>query len=270
MSQNFSDWMSDVQARVESALSRALPAAESIPARLHQAMRYSTLGGGKRVRPLLAFAAGEITGAAPEALDAAACAVECIHVYSLVHDDLPCMDDDVLRRGRPTCHVEFDEPTALLVGDSMQTLALEILEVQRRAAVAFHDGLVRDLQVAETLFPPREAGIARHAQAGADDALVSAALRRHGPVEERDVGSGRGESVRVEQMVRGNVILVDRFLHEPEAQRSRIERVIARDVGGDGGEVMEASELHPAKVRMFRRSSSEAAPGGTIQLRDES
>ncbi len=127
MSQNFSDWMSDVQARVETALSSALPAAESIPARLHQAMRYSTLGGGKRVRPLLAFAAGEITGAAPEALDAAACAVECIHVYSLVHDDLPCMDDDVLRRGRPTCHVEYDEPTALLVGDSLQSLAFELL-----------------------------------------------------------------------------------------------------------------------------------------------
>ena len=80
-SQDFSDWMRDVQGRVESALSRMLPVAESIPARLHQAMRYSTLGGGKRVRPLLAFAAGEITGATPEALDAAACAVECIHVY---------------------------------------------------------------------------------------------------------------------------------------------------------------------------------------------
>ncbi|MBK9445870.1 MAG: polyprenyl synthetase family protein [Betaproteobacteria bacterium] len=119
--------MGSVQARTETALSRFLPPAESIPGRLHQAMRYSTLGGGKRVRPLLAFAAGELTGAAPEALDAAACAVECIHVYSLVHDDMPCMDDDVLRRGRPTCHVEYDEPTALLVGDSLQSLAFDIL-----------------------------------------------------------------------------------------------------------------------------------------------
>ncbi len=126
----FTDWMSDTQSRVETALARHLPAADSIPARLHDAMRYATLGGGKRVRPLLAFAAGELTGANPENLDTAACAVELIHAYSLVHDDLPCMDDDVLRRGRPTCHVEFDEPTALLVGDSLQTLAFELLARQ--------------------------------------------------------------------------------------------------------------------------------------------
>jgi len=123
----FNEWMAAVQTRTEAALTNLLPPAESIPARLHQAMRYSTLGGGKRVRPLLAFAAAEITDAAAEAVDFAACAVECIHVYSLVHDDLPCMDDDVLRRGRPTCHVEFDEPTALLVGDSLQSLAFELL-----------------------------------------------------------------------------------------------------------------------------------------------
>jgi farnesyl diphosphate synthase len=93
-------------------------------------MRYATLAGGKRVRPLLAFAAGELSGATPEKLEIVACAVELIHAYSLVHDDLPCMDDDVLRRGRPTCHVEFDEPTALLVGDSLQTLAFELLASQ--------------------------------------------------------------------------------------------------------------------------------------------
>ena len=123
----FPTWMGDIQAQVETALARLLPSAEAIPARLHQAMRYSTLGGGKRVRPLLAYAAGEITGATPQVLEHAACAVECIHVYSLIHDDLPCMDDDVLRRGRPTCHVEFDEPTALLVGDSLQSLAFELI-----------------------------------------------------------------------------------------------------------------------------------------------
>lgn len=122
--------MAAIQARTETALARHLPAGDSIPARLHEAMRYATLGGGKRVRPLLAFAAGELTGAAPEKLDIAACAVEMIHAYSLVHDDLPCMDDDVLRRGRPTCHIEFDEPTALLVGDSLQTLAFELLASQ--------------------------------------------------------------------------------------------------------------------------------------------
>lgn len=126
----FTEWMAVTQDRAESALSRFLPGAESIPARLHQAMRYATLGGGKRVRPLLAFAAGELTDAQPEALDIVGCAVEMIHAYSLVHDDLPCMDDDVLRRGRPTCHVEYDEPTALLVGDSLQTMAFELLASQ--------------------------------------------------------------------------------------------------------------------------------------------
>jgi len=126
----FADWMAATQARVETALARHLPGNDCIPARLHDAMRYATLGGGKRVRPLLAFAAGELTGATAEQLDIVACAVELIHAYSLVHDDLPCMDDDVLRRGRPTCHVEFDEPTALLVGDSLQTLAFELLASQ--------------------------------------------------------------------------------------------------------------------------------------------
>ena len=126
----FTEWMAATQARAEAALARHLPAADSIPTRLHDAMRYATLGGGKRVRPLLAFAAGELTGAAPEQLDIVASAVELIHAYSLVHDDLPCMDNDVLRRGRPTCHVEFDEATALLVGDSLQTLAFELLASQ--------------------------------------------------------------------------------------------------------------------------------------------
>jgi farnesyl diphosphate synthase len=123
----FKAWMAAVQAQVENALARLLPGPDCIPARLHAAMRYATLGGGKRVRPLLAFAAGELTGAAPEKLEIVACAVEMIHAYSLVHDDLPCMDNDVLRRGRPTCHVEYDEPTALLVGDSLQTRAFELL-----------------------------------------------------------------------------------------------------------------------------------------------
>lgn len=123
----FSDWMQDIQARIETALERKLPAADTTPTRLHQAMRYACLGGGKRVRPLLAFAAGELSDAPVTRLETVACAVECIHAYSLVHDDLPCMDDDVLRRGRPTCHVEYDEPTALLVGDSLQSFAFELL-----------------------------------------------------------------------------------------------------------------------------------------------
>ncbi len=119
--------MGSVLDRVESALEHALPRPDVDPARLHDGMRYAVLGGGKRVRPLLTFAAGDIAGALPERLELAACAVECIHAYSLVHDDMPCMDDDVLRRGKPTVHVEFDEATALLVGDALQTLAFQML-----------------------------------------------------------------------------------------------------------------------------------------------
>lgn len=119
--------MEQIQARMESALSRFLPSAEATPQRLHQAMRYAVLGGGKRVRPLLAFAAGELVRADAAKLEAVAASIEFIHVYSLVHDDLPCMDDDVLRRGKPTCHIQYDEATALLVGDSLQSLAFQLL-----------------------------------------------------------------------------------------------------------------------------------------------
>jgi farnesyl diphosphate synthase len=119
--------MGGIQARMESVLARLLPGARLAPARLHEAMRYAVLEGGKRVRPLLTFAAGEVAGARPERLEVAAAAVELIHAYSLVHDDLPCMDDDVLRRGKPTVHVEFDEATALLAGDALQSLAFQLL-----------------------------------------------------------------------------------------------------------------------------------------------
>ena len=112
---------------MESALQRLLPAPEIVPGRLHRAMRYAVLGGGKRVRPLLAFAAGELARADAARIEIVAAAVEMIHAYSLVHDDLPCMDDDVLRRGKPTCHVEFDEATALLAGDALQPLAFQLL-----------------------------------------------------------------------------------------------------------------------------------------------
>jgi len=119
--------MGTVQARMEAALQRFLPPSAAVPERLHRAMRYAVLGSGKRVRPLLAFAAGELTQADPARVEVVAAAVEMIHAYSLVHDDLPCMDNDTLRRGRPTCHVEFDEPTALLVGDALQPLAFQLL-----------------------------------------------------------------------------------------------------------------------------------------------
>lgn len=124
---DFLAWAAAGQSRIEAALQRLLPSPEIAPSRLHAAMRYAVLGGGKRVRPLLAFAAGELSRADPERVAYAGAAVEIIHAYSLVHDDLPCMDDDVLRRGKPTCHVEYDEATALLVGDALQSLAFQVM-----------------------------------------------------------------------------------------------------------------------------------------------
>ncbi len=129
----FPAWSREVAGRMETVLASLLPAANIAPARLHEAMRYATLGGGKRVRPMLVLAAGQVTGADATRLEIVAAAVETIHAYSLVHDDLPCMDDDVLRRGRPTCHVEFDEAMALLAGDAMQSLAFQLMAENRLA-----------------------------------------------------------------------------------------------------------------------------------------
>lgn len=114
-------------ARTEATLDQALPSPDQAPGRLHAAMRHAVLGGGKRMRPLLVYAAGAVSGAPEAMLDAPAAAVELIHAYSLVHDDLPAMDDDDLRRGRPTVHVAFDEATAILAGDALQTRAFEVL-----------------------------------------------------------------------------------------------------------------------------------------------
>jgi farnesyl diphosphate synthase len=121
--------------RVEASLEAALPNPTRAPQRLHAAMRHATLGGGKRMRPLLVYATGVLTGADEGVLDAPATAVELIHAYSLVHDDLPAMDDDALRRGQPTVHVAFDEATAILAGDALQALAFEVLASSDAGAV---------------------------------------------------------------------------------------------------------------------------------------
>ncbi|HEY0563839.1 MAG TPA: farnesyl diphosphate synthase [Methylophilus sp.] len=123
----FAHWASQQQARIETVLAQHLPSESTMPSKLHQAMRYAVLGGGKRVRALLAYAAGEFCGANIEAVDAPAAAVELIHAFSLVHDDMPCMDDDDLRRGKPSTHKQFDDATALLTGDALQSLAFELL-----------------------------------------------------------------------------------------------------------------------------------------------
>ena len=132
--QDNQQWLEQQLARVETFLEQGMPSVTSVPTELHEAMRYAVLGGGKRVRAALVYAAGEaaiqngeLSSAQSKALDCAAAAVELIHAYSLVHDDLPCMDDDELRRGRPTVHVAYNEATAMLVGDALQPLAFELL-----------------------------------------------------------------------------------------------------------------------------------------------
>ena len=123
----FDAQMESWRLRMERALAARLPDPAIVPQRLHEAMRYSALGGGKRIRPALLFATARTLGLAEDEVEAAACAIEIVHVYSLVHDDLPAMDDDDLRRGRPTCHKAYDEATALLVGDALQPLAFQWL-----------------------------------------------------------------------------------------------------------------------------------------------
>ena len=125
--QNLDAFRTRCQDRIAAALDDILPPASVEPARLHEAMRYTVLANGKRLRPLLAYASGEALGIDAALLDRPACAVELIHAYSLIHDDLPAMDDDDLRRGRPTCHRAFDEATAILAGDALQTLAFQAL-----------------------------------------------------------------------------------------------------------------------------------------------
>ncbi len=127
MNNALKDYLATSQNRVERALEARLPSANILPEKLHDAMHYTVLNGGKRMRPMLTYCTGKALGISPEALDGPACAVEFIHVYSLIHDDLPAMDDDDLRRGKPTCHVAYDEATAILTGDALQALAFQTL-----------------------------------------------------------------------------------------------------------------------------------------------
>lgn len=132
---NFEEYLQNRRARVNTALDKYLPAADLEPVKLHQAMRYSVLEGGKRIRPLLVYATGEMLGVAPEILDIPALCVELIHASSLIHDDLPAMDDDDVRRGKPTCHKAFGEATAILAGDALPALAFELLAKSENALI---------------------------------------------------------------------------------------------------------------------------------------
>ncbi|HGS8533938.1 TPA: polyprenyl synthetase family protein [Neisseria gonorrhoeae] len=120
-------WQQRAQAQTELLLERFLPSGNEIPHTLHEAMRYAALDGGKRLRPMLVLAASELGGAVADAVGQAMAAIEMIHVYSLVHDDMPAMDNDSLRRGKPTCHIKYGEATALLTGDALQTQAFDVL-----------------------------------------------------------------------------------------------------------------------------------------------
>ncbi|HET7536363.1 MAG TPA: farnesyl diphosphate synthase [Candidatus Didemnitutus sp.] len=142
---NFTAELQAYRERVEKALDAHVPKASTPPARLHEAMRYSLEAGGKRLRPVLVLAAADLFGAKPGAADAAAVAVECIHTYSLIHDDLPCMDNDDLRRGRPTAHKQFDEATALLAGDALLTHAFHLLATGYRDRPVVLGHLVAEL-----------------------------------------------------------------------------------------------------------------------------
>lgn len=140
MPENFQDRIAAYQARVDACLDRVLPPASLAPERLHEAMRYAVFNGGKRIRPLLVYAAGESLNVDPNLLDAPAVAIELIHAFSLVHDDLPAMDDDDLRRGKPTVHIRYDEATAILAADALQPLGFSVLaeieNVSARAQIA--------------------------------------------------------------------------------------------------------------------------------------
>jgi len=157
-------------ARADLALARVLPPADQAPTDLHRAMRYAVLGGGKRLRPVLVYTTGSALGGEPGALDSAAAAVEIIHAYSLVHDDLPAMDNDSLRRGQPTCHVAFGEAMAILAGDALQALAFEVL--------AADQALGRDPRIHVDMLRTLAGACGAHGMAGGQ-ALDLAAVGRH-------------------------------------------------------------------------------------------
>ena len=165
-------------ARADAALAHALPHEDAPPLELHRAMRYAVLGGGKRLRPVLVYATGSAFDAAPEALDSSACAVEIIHAYSLVHDDLPAMDNDDVRRGRPTSHVVFGEAMAILAGDALQALAFEVLADDARLRTDAHNQVEMLRTLAAACGAHGMAGGQAFDLAAVGKALTSAELER--------------------------------------------------------------------------------------------
>ena len=211
------DWQPAFRERVEGVLRRVLPPGEREPARLHRAMRYAALGEGKRIRPLLVYATGSAIGIAPVTLDPPAAAVELIHAYSLVHDDLPAMDDDDLRRGRPTTHRAFDEATAILAGDALQVLAFDLLAnepmpgvdnagrvemirllAQASGTAGMAGGQAMDLAATGQRLEPRQIEEMHERKTGAlmrASVLIACAASPRLPGEKRDALDGYGRAI---------------------------------------------------------------------------
>ena len=211
------DWQPAFRERVEGVLRRVLPPGKREPERLHQAMRYAALGEGKRIRPLLVYATGSAIGIAPVTLDPPAAAVELIHAYSLVHDDLPAMDDDDLRRGRPTTHRAFDEATAILAGDALQVLAFDLLAnepmpgvdnagrvemirllAQASGTAGMAGGQAMDLAATGQRLEPRQIEEMHERKTGAlmrASVLIACAAGPRLPGEKRDALDGYGRAI---------------------------------------------------------------------------
>ena len=210
--------MAEWQARVERALDRWLPSPAIEPTRLHEALRYSVLGSGKRLRPLLVYATGAVLGVDARRLDGIAASVELIHAYSLVHDDLPAMDDDDLRRGRPTCHRAFDEATAILVGDALQVLAFKILASDAAMQV---DGEARTRMIDVLADASGTAGMA------GGQAIDLAAVGRSLSVAELEAMHKLKTGALIEASVRLPVFAV----HELESSKAQALRRFAAPIG---------------------------------------
>jgi farnesyl diphosphate synthase len=213
----FTERLDYYRRRVDQKLTDVLRADHEVPDRLLDAMRYSVLGGGKRVRPLLAYASGELVGASEDALDAVAASVELIHAYSLVHDDLPAMDDDDLRRGRPTTHRQFDEATAILAGDALQALAFEVLATDSKLAAK------PEMQVKMLAWLTRAAGPA--GMVGGQALDMAAEGQR---IDER--GLERIHRGKTGALIRASIMMPSELGDLSSEERANLD-VFARDIG---------------------------------------
>ena len=253
----FSAWASEHQERIEDVLADALPTPDGPAARLHEAMRYAVLGGGKRMRPLLTYAAGELVGANADDCDAPAAAVELIHAYSLIHDDLPCMDDDELRRGKPSCHVAFDEATALLAGDALQSLGFAMLARGDRATAAdcavlayaagsfgMAGGQAVDLAASGTTLSPGELAAMHGMKTGA---LIGAAVRL-GARRGRRLAAGQSDALDRFAAAAGLAFQVVDDVLDVEASSATLGKTAGKD----------AAQGKPTFVSLLGRTAARA------------